>query len=68
MLSQKLLKGSVMAVTVSIFIIVISCKNKSAGEQGWHDLFDGKTLTGWKVLNQDWKTPTASPIFILRTE
>ena len=65
MLSQKLSKGSVLAVTVSIFILVTGCKNKSAGEQGWHNLFDGKTLTGWKVLNQDFKNPDSKTDFYI---
>ena len=63
MSNQNLLKKSLLTVIVSIFIITISCKNKSAGQEGWHDLFDGKTLTGWKVLNQDWKNPDSKPDF-----
>jgi hypothetical protein len=63
MSTQNLLRNSLLTVIVSVSIFVMSCKNKSAGEEGWHDLFDGKTLTGWKVLNQDWTHPDTKPDF-----
>ena len=63
MSSQKLFGKSLLTVIVSIFVFTMACKNKSAGQEGWHDLFDGKTLTGWKVLNQDWTHPDSKPDF-----
>jgi hypothetical protein len=39
----------------------MACQNKS----GWQDLFDGKTLNGWKVINQDWTNPDSKPDFYI---
>lgn len=61
--SFKLLKKSVLLTVVSIVVITLACKNKSAKQDGWKDLFDGKTLNGWKVLNQDWTNPDSKPDF-----
>lgn len=59
----KLLKKTVAILTVLIIAITMSCRNKPVNQDGWNDLFDGKTLNGWKVLNQDWTNPDAKPDF-----
>lgn len=46
-------------------VVLASCQNKIAKEDGWQDLFDGKTLNGWKVLNQDWENPDSKPDFYI---
>lgn len=63
MSSKNLLRKSVLAITIAGFIITMACQNRSAEKEGWHDLFDGKTLNGWKVLNQDWTHPDTKPDF-----
>jgi hypothetical protein len=40
-------------------------KGQTTSEEGWRDLFDGKTLNGWKVLNQDWTNPGSKPDFLV---
>jgi len=59
MYSFKLLKKSALLAVVSIIVITMACQNKS----GYKDLFDGKTLNGWKVINQDWTIPEPKPDF-----
>lgn len=59
----KLLKKSLLFSVVSVMVITMSCRNKSGNQEGWKNLFDGKTLNGWKVLNQDWKNPESKPDF-----
>ena len=63
MYSFKLFKKSALLTAVSIVVITTACQNKSAKKDGWKDLFDGKTLNGWKVLNQDWENPDSKPDF-----
>lgn len=63
MSTRILLKKSALSAVSLLLIITMSCKNKSAQEEGWKDLFDGTTLTGWKVLNQDWAHPDTKPDF-----
>ena len=63
MSSQSFLKKSGLGAILIIFITAMACKNKSVAEQGWQDLFDGKTLNGWKILNQDWTNPDSKPDF-----
>ena len=65
MCSFKLLKKSVFFTALLIVLLIMSCKNKSASQNGWQDLFDGKTLNGWKVLNQDWTNPDSKPDFYI---
>jgi len=59
----NLLKKATLLTVSAIIVITMSCKNKSSDKDGWHDLFDGKTLNGWKVLNQDWTHPDSKPDF-----
>ncbi len=66
--SYKRLKKSILLVVLSVFVISTACKNKSAGGDGWVDLFDGKTLNGWKVINQDWKNPDSKPDFYVEDD
>ena len=61
----NLLRKSILLVAASILLITITCKNRSAKDDGWKDLFDGKTLNGWKVLNQDWNNPDSKPEFYI---
>ena len=64
----KLLKKSVLITALSIAVITMAFKNKSDKQEGWHDLFDGKTLKGWKVLNQDFKNPEIKPEFYIENK
>jgi hypothetical protein len=59
----KLKTKSVLLTVVLTIVITGACKNKSARQEGFVDLFDGKTLKGWKVINQDWKNPDSKPDF-----
>jgi hypothetical protein len=63
MSNQRLFKNAILVTAVSLLIIAPACKNKSGPDEGWKDLFDGKTLNGWKVLNQDWTNPDSKPDF-----
>ncbi|MCE5347664.1 MAG: DUF1080 domain-containing protein [Bacteroidales bacterium] len=63
---MNFLKSSANSLLLTALLIVVttlSCRNKSAKQDGWVDLFDGKTLNGWKVLNQDWTHPDSKPDF-----
>jgi hypothetical protein len=51
----------IAAVTLSL----TGCGNKSS-KDGWVDLFDGKTLNGWRLINQDWKNPDSKPDFYVQ--
>jgi len=61
--STNLSKKSVLIAILSVAVITMACKNKSAKQDGWKDLFDGKTLNGWRVINQDWTNPDSKPDF-----
>jgi hypothetical protein len=54
-----------LAITAIILVVftAMHCKNKSSDREGWQYLFDGKTLNGWKVLNQDWTHNGSKPDF-----
>ncbi len=61
MSSKAILKCSLPVVAACFLFVSSSCRSSSSA--GWHDLFDGKTLSGWKVLNQDWTHPDSKPDF-----
>jgi len=62
-LIKSLRKPASLAI-ILIAVATMSCQNKSAKQQdGWKDLFDGKTLNGWKLINQDWTNPDVKPDF-----
>jgi len=63
--SFKLLKKSALIAILSIIVIILAFKNGSAQQKGWQELFDGKTLNGWKILNQDFKNPDIKPEFYI---
>ena len=44
------LKRTFFIVIVLPFVFSSACKNQTGGQDEWQDLFDGKTLDGWKVL------------------
>ncbi len=54
---------SILTVVAVIIIFLTSCQSKSGKTDGWKDLFDGKTLNGWKIINQDWENPDSKPDF-----
>jgi hypothetical protein len=59
MVSTRLFGKIALIVSASVVLITSSCKDKS----GFVDLFDGKTLNGWKIVNQDWRHPDSKPDF-----
>jgi len=63
-LSKRLIRVVVVAIII-LAALTTSCQNKIVEEEGWKDLFDGKTLNGWKVLNQDWDNPDSKPDFYI---
>ena len=40
--------------------------HKVEKNNSWKELFDGKTLKGWKVLNQDFDNPESKPDFYVK--
>jgi hypothetical protein len=66
--SLRLLNKSAIIAAVSVVFITLACRNRSASQEGWKDLFDGKTLNGWKVLNQDWTNPGSKPDFYIENK
>lgn len=63
--SFTLFKKLALLTIISAVFITTACKNKSTNQDGWKDLFDGKTLNGWQVLNQDWTNPNSKPDFYI---
>jgi hypothetical protein len=63
--SINFLRRSALISIVSLAAITVGCKNSTAKPDEWKNLFDGKTLTGWKVLNQDWTNPESKPDFYI---
>jgi 3-keto-disaccharide hydrolase len=58
------LKKKITMITMALIVVMLSaCKTSTSEQQEWQDLFDGETLNGWKVLNQDWKNPDNKPDF-----
>jgi len=57
----------VSVITALMFLTVInSCKNKpSVQDDTWQYLFDGKTLNGWKVLNEGDSESAVQPDFFI---
>lgn len=60
---SKRLKRAVFVLIISIFVFGTACQNRTSQKDGWTDLFDGKTLNGWRILNQDWENPNIVPDF-----
>ncbi|MDD4109099.1 MAG: DUF1080 domain-containing protein [Prolixibacteraceae bacterium] len=60
-----LTKRALLIVGALMIIIMVGCQNKSSKEEGWVNLFDGNTLDGWKVINQDWNKPDSKPDFYI---
>ncbi len=54
---------SILLAAVSMLLVTTACRTKTVKEEGWTDLFDGKTLNGWKIINQDWDNPDSKPEF-----
>lgn len=52
---MNLLQKSKCVLVMIVTVLSFACQNKTVNKKGWQYLFDGKTLNGWKVLNQDWK-------------
>jgi hypothetical protein len=61
-------KKSIMIATILSVAVIIACQNQSSQKDGWKDLFDGKTLNGWKVLNQDFRHPESQPDFYVENK
>lgn len=58
-----ILKRIKILLIVIISVLVAACQPKTEKDNEWRELFDGKTLNGWKILNQDWDNPTSIPEF-----
>jgi len=56
-------KKMALSVIVLLSIFLSACQNKTTKDNEWKELFDGKTLDGWRVLNQDWDNPESIPDF-----
>lgn len=55
-----------ISITAVVFLSA-ACHSKSVKDDGWKDLFDGKTLNGWEVINQDWDHPDSKPDFYVES-
>ena len=60
---MNLLNVSKGIFIVTIMLLYTACQNTNKKEDGWTNLFDGKTLNGWKILNQDWTHADSNPDF-----
>jgi hypothetical protein len=58
----------VWIAVLSIMVTTLAFNKGSAQQKGWHDLFDGKTLNEWKILNQDFKNPEINPEFYIENK
>ncbi len=56
-------KKVALLIIVTVLIFASACQNKKPKNNEWKELFDGKTLNGWKVINQDWDNPESIPDF-----
>jgi len=54
-------KKVALLIIVTVLIFASACQNKKPKNNEWKELFDGKTLNGWKVINQDWDNPESIP-------
>jgi len=63
----KILKKNALLTVAVAAMLTVSCQSSSKND-GWQDLFDGKTLNGWKILNQDWKNPDSKPDFYVENK
>jgi len=71
---QKNMKQRINLLVLLFFttLIFISCttglktKKHENQDNTWKELFDGKTLNGWKILNQDWDNPDSKPDFYVK--
>lgn len=61
----KLLKKRPVIAIMIITVLTVGCQNKTTKKGEWVDLFDGKTLNGWKVNNQDFEHPDYTPEFYI---
>ena len=63
-------KSNLFLTLIAIALILFGCQggpkeqdNRASAESDWEMLFDGKTLNGWNVNNQDFDHPDAKPEF-----
>jgi hypothetical protein len=47
-----------------LLLLTFGCNN--ARKEGWKDLFDGKTLAGWRLIDQDWRENSNKPDFYVQ--
>ncbi len=50
MYSTTFIKRAFFIVILLPVVIGMGCQNKAIGQDGWQNLFDGKTLNGWKIV------------------
>jgi hypothetical protein len=60
---SKLFRIQVILVSASWLAFSTACSNKQTGKEGWTELFDGKTLTGWKILDEGQDITDTKPEF-----
>lgn len=51
MYKPNLFSISFVIICASTLLLGTSCRNKPGAGEGWTNLFDGKTLTGWKYIS-----------------
>lgn len=61
------LKLNIIIVPACILsmLLINGCQNRISKDDGWQDMFDGKTFNGWKIINQDWNNPDSKPDFYI---
>ena len=73
---KNITKASAIVYITAIAMLIMGCQNKAAKQQGnqtpekntWEMLFDGETLNGWKVNNQDFEHPENMPDFYVKDQ
>lgn len=63
MYSNKMFKKPAMISVLLIVVITMAFQNKPGKQGEWQNLFDGKTLKGWKIITQNFKNQKGKPDF-----
>lgn len=60
---MNLIRESRWTLVILIAVLSSACQNNTVKDDGWQKLFDGKTLNGWKAMNEDKEHPDSKPEF-----